>query len=340
MAILGALITNWVMKMNKKSLLWIIVTPVLLIIFAVTFGVTYYFPVFNEPACNNVNCTAGEESQILESSKIDPQDSSDTITSLNIDSMQERDFDILCNEVIAFSEKSSAQTNFCIEKECEAYKTLLSHSQDTLFFSFCYLYNHINDLSFDSNINKAHLSYLLIQDILIDDSFWQEMSRSFSHFESHSTQMLYIYRAIDDRYQNYGEKWLLETSPGVFQLIRATQYVPALRLTQTQCTGEVYDSAILHHAHEAFGWCFYDMEDIAKTMLTDGELPPPPANVANENTRWILTQQDTGIVTLSFIDLSNDFLIGRMIYRPSDSEMDDTIDYTDKYGTLIVEVFP
>ena len=82
------------------------------------------------------------------------------------------------------------------------------------------------------------------------------------------------------------------------------------------------------------------MEDIAKTMLTDGELPPPPANVANENTRWILTQQDTGIVTLSFIDLSNDFLIGRMIYRPSDSEMDDTIDYTDKYGTLIVEVFP
>ena len=282
------------------------------------------------------NNSDGEKSETWDS--IVPELTTQPIT-VDEDCWGAAEFDSLCSTMIDYANRYSEQNDSALDKTHQAYKALLSHEQDTLFFSFCHLYSHINDLSLEGEFNKAQLSYSLIQDILMEDSFWQDIHQPFNHFESHSTQMLYTYRAIYDRYQNHGEKWLLETSPGTFQLIRATKYVPALRLLQTQCTGDVYNTAILHHAHEAFGWCFYGTEHSANNMLADGKLPSPPENVANEDTQWILTQQNTGVVTLSFFDTSNDFLIGRMVYSPSDSELDDAIDYTDKYGVLEVEIF-
>ncbi len=199
-----------------------------------------------------------------------------------------------------------------------AYDELMSHGEETLFYCLCLSARNLNLIGKDQCDAKTALAVHIVKDMTRDDEY---VSRFLADGDSDSNNFNMLWRIILSDYLRYGNEWLAEVSPNVYQFVRAVVSVPDLRLSTMKCDGETYHDVAAFHATLAFAYVLDRADTESSRKLANDTLPEPPEDVCNEYTAWSMTQAEDGTVTLTFTNVTDGSFKGALTYFPTEDEM-------------------
>lgn len=201
----------------------------------------------------------------------------------------------------------------------EAWEALMSHGDETLFYSLCYAFQHSDEL--DGGADTADLAFHIVRLRLRGEALYAGILREPSETSTNADQCRRMFRATVAQYMARGNDWAREASPAVYQVLRAMVSVPELRFLATGCTGETVNARAVFNATRAFTWDLTGRDAEALGTLANDTLPEPPEGVCDEYTLWTLTQDADGRVRLEFTDSATGAFKGAMTYTPSKEEL-------------------
>lgn len=206
-----------------------------------------------------------------------------------------------------------------IEANGDAWEALMSHGDETLFYSLCYAFQHSGEL--DGGMDTADLAFHIVRLRLQGEELYTGFLRKPSETSTNADQCRQVFRVTAAWYMALGNDWAGEVSPAVYQVLRAIVSVPELRFLVTRCSGETVNAHAVFNATRAFTWDLTGQDTDAVETLANNTLPGPPEGVCDEYTLWTLTQDADGRVRLEFTDSTTGAFKGAMTYTPSAEEL-------------------
>lgn len=164
---------------------------------------------------------------------------------------------------------------------------------------------------------EAAVLLRLVEELVQDDPAHWEKELDYSYLWERLAGMFQFYSA---HYRMDGADWIAEHAPRGGSMMRAAwEAIPELRLDATACEAPV-NYGVLVNARRIFGAVLSGkVQWLADHSFPNAQLWPLEGFSGTE-TRWTLTQEDSGEVTLTFTSEGENGKTGTLRYTPSEAE--------------------
>ena len=164
---------------------------------------------------------------------------------------------------------------------------------------------------------EAAVLFRLVEELVQDDPAHWEKELDYSYLWERLAGMFQFYSA---HYRMDGADWIAEHAPRGGSMMRAAwEMLPELRLDATACEAPV-NYGVLVNARRIFGAVLSGkVQWLADHSFPNAQLWPLEG-FSGPETRWTLTQEDSGEVTLTFTSEGENGKTGTLRYAPSEAE--------------------